>query len=99
LHALREELIVTEARKKGAAQMYARGTIDAEQLETITAETDQATGKIRAELSAATAVNFLADFAVTEDARRTWEDLTRDAVRQDDRRQRAREPPLGAVHR
>jgi len=68
--ALREELIVTEARKKGAAQMYARGTIDAEQLETITAETDQATGKIRAELSAATAKSPLADFAATDDARR-----------------------------
>jgi site-specific DNA recombinase len=74
--ALREELIVTEARKKGAAQMYARGTIDAEQLEAITAETDQATGKIRAELSAATAKSPLADFAATDDARRTWEDLT-----------------------
>ena len=45
--ALREELIVTEARKKGAAQMYARGAIDAEQLETITAEPDQATGSPR----------------------------------------------------
>jgi len=74
--ALREELIVTEARKKGAAQMYARGTIDAEQLETITAETDQATGKIRAGLSAATARSPLADFAATQDARRTWQDLT-----------------------
>ena len=74
--ALREELIVVEARKKGAAQMYARGVIDAEQLETITAETDQAIGKIRAELSAATARSPLADFAATEDARRTWDDLT-----------------------
>jgi hypothetical protein len=60
----------------GAAQMYARGTIDAGQLETITAETDQAIGKIRVELSAATAKSPLADFAATEDARRTWENLT-----------------------
>ena len=36
--ALRQELVVTEARKKGAAQMFARGAIDGEQLETITAE-------------------------------------------------------------
>jgi len=74
--ALRENLAVLEARKKGAAQMYARGTIDQEQLETITAETDQAISKIRADLSAATARSPLADFAVTEDARRTWDDLT-----------------------
>ena len=74
--ALREELIVVEARKKGAAQVYARGTIEAEQLETITAETHQAVGKVCAGLSAATAVSPLADFAATEDARRTWEDLT-----------------------
>ena len=73
--ALREELIVVESRKKGAAQMYARGTIDSEQLETITAETDQAISQIRAELSAATAKSPLADFAATEDARRTWDDL------------------------
>jgi site-specific DNA recombinase len=73
--ALREELIVVEARKKGAAQMFARGTIDAEQLETITAETDQAISQLRAELSAATATSPLADFAATEDARRTWDDL------------------------
>ena len=74
--ALRGELIVTEARKNGAAQMYARGTIDAGQLETITAETEQAIGKIRAELSAATARSPLADFAASEDARRTWNELT-----------------------
>ena len=36
--ALREELIVLEARKNGAAQMYARRAIDEEQLGTITAE-------------------------------------------------------------
>lgn len=73
--ALREDLAVLEARKKGAAQMYARGTINSEQLETITAETDQAISKIRADLSAATARSPLADFAVTEDARRSWDDL------------------------
>jgi hypothetical protein len=74
--ALREELVVLEARKKGAAQMFARGAIDEEQLETITDEAGQRIGQIRAELSEATAKSPLADFAATGDARRTWEDLT-----------------------
>jgi hypothetical protein len=74
--ALREELVVTETRKKGAAQMFARGTIDAEQLETITAEVDAAITRVRGDLSAATAKSPLADFAATSDARRTWNDLT-----------------------
>ena len=74
--ALREELIVLEARKKGAAQMYARRAIDEEQLVTITAELDQAITRIRAGLSDATAKSPLADFAVTQDARRTWEGLS-----------------------
>ena len=73
---LREELIVLEARKKGAAQMYARGTIDEEQLGTITAEAAGRIGQIRADLSGATARSPLADFAATDDARRTWEGLT-----------------------
>ncbi|HUY49182.1 MAG TPA: recombinase family protein [Streptosporangiaceae bacterium] len=74
--ALREELIVCETRKKGAAQMFARRAIDGEQLETITAELDQTITRLRAELSAATAKSPLADFAVTQDARRTWDELT-----------------------
>jgi site-specific DNA recombinase len=74
--ALREELVVTEARKKGAAQMFARGAIDGEQLETITAELDMAIARLRGDLSAATAKSPLADFAATSDARRTWNDLS-----------------------
>jgi len=74
--ALREELIVLEARKKGAAQMYARGTIDEEQLGTITAEAAWRISQIRADLSEATARSPLADFAATDDARHTWEGLT-----------------------
>jgi hypothetical protein len=74
--ALREELIVLEARKKGAAQMYACGTVDEEQLGTITAEAAQRISQIRAELSQATARSPLTDFAATDDARRTWEGLT-----------------------
>jgi site-specific DNA recombinase len=74
--ALRQELVVTETRKKGAAQMFARGTIDGEQLETITAELDAAIARLRGDLSTATAKSPLADFAATSDARRTWNDLT-----------------------
>ncbi len=74
--ALREELIVLEARKNGAAQMYARGTIDEEQLGTITAEAARRISAIRADLSEATARSPLADFAATDDARRTWRELT-----------------------
>ncbi len=56
--------------------MYARRAIDEEQLVTITAELDQAITRIRAGLSDATAKSPLADFAVTQDARRTWEGLS-----------------------
>ncbi len=73
---LREELVACDARKKGAAQIFARGGIDEEQLETVTAEVDQRITEIRAELSAATAQSPLADFAATEDARGTWEGLS-----------------------
>jgi hypothetical protein len=74
--ALRQELVVTEARKKGAAQMFARGAIDGEQLETITAEMDAAIARLRGDLSAATAKSPLAGFAATDDTHRTWNDLT-----------------------
>jgi DNA invertase Pin-like site-specific DNA recombinase len=72
---LRDELIVCDARKRSAAQMFATGTIDEEQLATITAELDQQITTIRAELSAAAAGSPLADFAATDDAQRTWDGL------------------------
>jgi site-specific DNA recombinase len=72
---LRDELIVCDARKRSAAQLFAKGTIDEEQLATITAEVDQQITGIRAELSAATAESPLADFAATDDAQRTWDGL------------------------
>jgi len=97
--ALREELIVLEARKKGAAQMYARGTIDEEQLGTITAEAARRISQIRADLSQATARSPLADFAATDDARQTWEELTlgrkREVLRQ---LITVMLPPLGRGH-
>ncbi len=73
--ALRDELVVCDNRKRGAAQLYARGTIDEAQLETITAELDHRMGEIRAALSAATAHSPLSAFAMTDDARRTWTEL------------------------
>jgi hypothetical protein len=72
---LRDELIVCDARKRSAAQLFAQGSIDEEQLATITAEVDQQITGIRAELSAATAESPLADFAATDDAQRTWDGL------------------------
>lgn len=72
---LRDELIVCDARKRSAAQMFATLKIDEEQLATITAELDQQITSIRAKLAAATAQSPLADFAATEDAQRTWDGL------------------------
>jgi site-specific DNA recombinase len=72
---LRDELIVCDARKRSAAQLFAKGTIDEQQLATITAELDQQITGIRAELAAATAESPLADFAATDDAQRTWDGL------------------------
>jgi site-specific DNA recombinase len=72
---LRDELVVCNARKRSSAQLFAQGTIDEEQLATITAELDQQITAIRAELSAATAESPLADFAATDDAKRTWDGL------------------------
>lgn len=73
--ALRDELVVCDTRKRGAAQLYARGTIDDAQLETITAELDHRMAEIRADLNAATSHSPLSPFAMTDDARRTWEEL------------------------
>jgi DNA invertase Pin-like site-specific DNA recombinase len=72
---LRDQLIVCDARKRSAAQLFATGTIDDAQLATITAELDQQITGIRAELTAATAESPLADFAATDDAQRTWDGL------------------------
>jgi hypothetical protein len=74
--ALRDELVVCESRKRGAAQMFARGTIDQEQLETISAELDQRMGEIRADLNAATSHSPLSPFTMTDDAQRTWDGLS-----------------------
>jgi site-specific DNA recombinase len=74
--ALRDELVVCDTRKNGAAQLYARGGIDEAQLETITAELDHRMTEIRAELNAATSHSPLSPFAMTDDARRTWDELT-----------------------
>lgn len=73
--ALRDELVVCDNRKRGAAQLYARGTIDDAQLETITAELDQRMSEIRTDLNAATSHSPLSVFAMTDDARRTWDEL------------------------
>ena len=72
---LRDELVVCDTRKRGAAQLYARGGIDEAQLETISAELDQQMAEIRADLNAATSHSPLSPFAMTDDARRTWEEL------------------------
>jgi hypothetical protein len=73
--ALRDELVVCDARKRSAAQVFARGRIDEAQLETITAELDHRMTEIRADLSAATSHSPLSVFAMTDDARRTWDGL------------------------
>jgi site-specific DNA recombinase len=74
--ALRDELVVCDERKRGAAQLFARGKIDEAQLETISAELDHRMTEIRADLNAATSHSPLSPFAVTDDARRTWDELT-----------------------
>jgi hypothetical protein len=84
--ALRDELLGLDGRKRDAAQRYALGRIDGAQLDTITATADQRIGEIRAELSSATAESPLSEFAASQDAQRTWEDLSlgrkREIVRQ-----------------
>jgi hypothetical protein len=74
--ALRDELVVCDERKRGAALSYARQAIDQTQLETISAELDHRMAEIRADLNAATSHSPLSVFAMTDDARRTWEELT-----------------------
>jgi site-specific DNA recombinase len=73
--ALREEIVVLETMKRDAARSYARKKIDALQLEEITAEVDKQINDIRAELEEATSESPLSDFAVTDDAQRTWDGL------------------------
>ena len=74
--ALRDELAVCHECKNGAAQLYARKAIDESQLVTISAELDQEITRIRAGLNAATSHSPLSVFAMTDDARRTWDELT-----------------------
>jgi site-specific DNA recombinase len=70
--ALRDELVVCDNRKRGAAQVFARGGIEEAQLETITAELVHRMAEIRADLNAATSHSPLSAFALTDDSRRTW---------------------------
>jgi hypothetical protein len=73
--ALRDELVVCDARKRGAAQLYARGSINNAPRATITAELDHRMTGIRADLNATSAHGPLSAFAVTDDARRTRDEL------------------------
>jgi site-specific DNA recombinase len=73
---LRDELLVLDARKRDAAQRFALGTIDGAQLDTITATIDKRISQIRADLSSATSESPLSEFAMSQDAQRTWEDLS-----------------------
>lgn len=74
--ALREEVVILDARKLDAAQRFARGTIDGPMMDTITAMVDKRIAEIRAELATATAESPLADFVGTDDAAGTWERLS-----------------------
>jgi len=73
--ALRSQLAVLETRKRDAAQRFARGTIEGDQLEEINAIVDSEAGPIRDALIKATEVNPLAEFAGCADARATWKAL------------------------
>jgi DNA invertase Pin-like site-specific DNA recombinase len=74
--ALRDELVVLDARKTDAAQRFALGRIDGPMLDTITATADARAAEIRAELTAGTAQSPLSEFAASDNARQTWETLS-----------------------
>ncbi|MFJ2514657.1 recombinase family protein [Streptomyces griseoviridis] len=79
LGALRQELAESQRRKTEASLAYARGAIDLEMLETIKAEADRQSSKIRKQLSAAVVESPLAGFLAVDGAEAVaalWETLS-----------------------
>jgi DNA invertase Pin-like site-specific DNA recombinase len=74
--ALREEIITLEARKTKAMRMFARGTLEEEDVEEIKATVDADLADVRAKLDQAVSDNPLAPFAASTNARATWESLS-----------------------
>jgi len=74
--ALREEIVALDAQKRNAAQRWTLRKIDDAQLDTITETADQRIAEIRAEIAVATEESPLSPFAVSEDAERTYRDMT-----------------------
>ena len=74
--ALREEIVALDAQKRNAAQRWTLRKIDDAQLDTITETADQRIVEIRAEIAVATEESPLSPFAVSEDAERTYRDMT-----------------------
>lgn len=74
--ALREEMVELDSRKRKAAQRWTLGTMDDAQLDTANATADQRIAAIRAEIAAATEESPLSPFAVSEDAERTYREMS-----------------------
>ena len=74
--ALRQEAMVLRQRKQDAALQFAAGTIDAEQLATISATLGATLGRIQTELSAAAYRSPLTEFIGIQNVREVWEGLT-----------------------
>ena len=65
-----------DAQKRNAAQRWTLRKIDDAQLDTITETADQRITEIREEIAAATEESPLSPFAVSEDAVRTYRDIS-----------------------
>lgn len=76
LAALREEIVALDAQKRSAAQRWTLRKIDDAQLDTITETADKRIADIREEIAAATEESPLSPFAVSEDAERTYHDMS-----------------------
>ena len=73
---LREEIKALETRQQATSRRYAKGKLTEEQFDEINDIIDQDLADLRNQVKAATAESPLADFADTDDARATWDDMT-----------------------
>ncbi len=76
LPALREEIVALDAQKRSAAQRWTLRKIDDAQMDTITETADRRIAEIREEIAATTEESPLSPFAVSEDAERTYRDMS-----------------------
>jgi site-specific DNA recombinase len=98
--ALREEMKALHERKIAAARKFALLEDDEPVLDAIKAAADARIAEIRAELAAATDESPFADFVTSDDAQKTWDDMSLGRKREILRRLlTVTLPPIGRGHR